>query len=272
MGVKATASRSRSSRRTSATSATTSRPSQSRDAPDVIIGAHDWTGQLAADGLVLPLFPKQATLGAVPDVRARRVLVRHRGQAPLRRARRARERRPRREHEARQGADDVRAAREAGARLQEEEQRQPRHRRPAGRRPATRTTCTRSSPVSAATSSARTRRATSTRRDIGVANKTFLKNAAMIDTLEQVGPDQLEDRLRHRQERVPQGQGGLLGHRPVGVDTLKTEQSALPDRPGAGDQVQARCRSSASRASWSRSYAQRRTGSRARRRTSSAAT
>ena len=29
-------------------------------APDVIIGAHDWTGQLAADGLVLPLSPKRA--------------------------------------------------------------------------------------------------------------------------------------------------------------------------------------------------------------------
>lgn len=32
-------------------------------APDVIVGAHDWTGQLAADGLVLPLFPRR-------DVRA----------------------------------------------------------------------------------------------------------------------------------------------------------------------------------------------------------
>jgi arabinogalactan oligomer / maltooligosaccharide transport system substrate-binding protein len=35
-------------------------------APDVIIGAHDWTGQLAADGLVLPLSPKQATLRQFP--------------------------------------------------------------------------------------------------------------------------------------------------------------------------------------------------------------
>jgi arabinogalactan oligomer / maltooligosaccharide transport system substrate-binding protein len=35
-------------------------------APDVIIGAHDWTGQLAADGLVLPISPKQATLRQFP--------------------------------------------------------------------------------------------------------------------------------------------------------------------------------------------------------------
>jgi arabinogalactan oligomer/maltooligosaccharide transport system substrate-binding protein len=35
-------------------------------APDVIIGAHDWTGQLAADGLVLPLQPRRATLRQFP--------------------------------------------------------------------------------------------------------------------------------------------------------------------------------------------------------------
>ncbi len=35
-------------------------------APDVIIGAHDWTGQLAADGLVLPISPKKATLAQFP--------------------------------------------------------------------------------------------------------------------------------------------------------------------------------------------------------------
>ena len=83
---------------------------QPETAPDVIIGAHDWTGQLAADGLVLPLFPSAATQGAVPGVRARRVLLRHRRQAPLRRPGRAREHRPRREHEARQGPDDLRAS------------------------------------------------------------------------------------------------------------------------------------------------------------------
>ena len=39
---------------------------QPENAPDVIIGAHDWTGQLAADGLVLPLQPRRATLRQFP--------------------------------------------------------------------------------------------------------------------------------------------------------------------------------------------------------------
>ncbi len=39
---------------------------QAENAPDVIIGAHDWTGQLAADGLVLPLFPSKATRAQFP--------------------------------------------------------------------------------------------------------------------------------------------------------------------------------------------------------------
>jgi maltose-binding protein MalE len=36
------------------------------DAPDVIIAAHDWTGQLAADGLVVPLFPKKSAIKNIP--------------------------------------------------------------------------------------------------------------------------------------------------------------------------------------------------------------
>jgi maltose-binding protein MalE len=39
---------------------------QVANAPDVIIGAHDWTGQLAADGLVLPLNPSRATRAQFP--------------------------------------------------------------------------------------------------------------------------------------------------------------------------------------------------------------
>ncbi len=39
---------------------------RAENAPDVIVGAHDWTGQLAADGLVLPLFPKKASTAQVP--------------------------------------------------------------------------------------------------------------------------------------------------------------------------------------------------------------
>jgi maltose-binding protein MalE len=37
------------------------------DAPDVVVGAHDWTGELAANGLVVPLFPKKATLTQFPS-------------------------------------------------------------------------------------------------------------------------------------------------------------------------------------------------------------
>jgi maltose-binding protein MalE len=39
---------------------------QPESAPDVIIGAHDWVGQLAADGLVLPLNPSAATRAQFP--------------------------------------------------------------------------------------------------------------------------------------------------------------------------------------------------------------
>lgn len=39
---------------------------QPESAPDVITAAHDWTGQLAADGLVLPLFPTKATRAQFP--------------------------------------------------------------------------------------------------------------------------------------------------------------------------------------------------------------
>ena len=35
-------------------------------APDAIVAAHDWTGDLAANGLVLPLFPKKATKAQFP--------------------------------------------------------------------------------------------------------------------------------------------------------------------------------------------------------------
>jgi arabinogalactan oligomer / maltooligosaccharide transport system substrate-binding protein len=39
---------------------------QADTAPDVIVGAHDWTGELAANGLVLPLFPSRATRAKFP--------------------------------------------------------------------------------------------------------------------------------------------------------------------------------------------------------------
>ena len=36
-------------------------------APDVIVGAHDWTGQLAADGLIVPLAPRAAVRSQFPS-------------------------------------------------------------------------------------------------------------------------------------------------------------------------------------------------------------
>jgi maltose-binding protein MalE len=39
---------------------------KAENAPDVIVAAHDWTGDLAANGLVLQLFPKKATRAQFP--------------------------------------------------------------------------------------------------------------------------------------------------------------------------------------------------------------
>ena len=40
---------------------------QAETAPDVIVGAHDWTGDLAASGLVLPLNPRRAVKAKFPQ-------------------------------------------------------------------------------------------------------------------------------------------------------------------------------------------------------------
>ena len=40
---------------------------QAETAPDVIVGAHDWTGDLAASGLVLPLNPRRAVKAQFPQ-------------------------------------------------------------------------------------------------------------------------------------------------------------------------------------------------------------
>jgi arabinogalactan oligomer / maltooligosaccharide transport system substrate-binding protein len=42
------------------------RTAQAANGPDVIVGAHDWTGQLAADGLILPLFPRATVRAQFP--------------------------------------------------------------------------------------------------------------------------------------------------------------------------------------------------------------
>ena len=140
---------------------------QAETAPDVIVGAHDWTGDLAASGLVLPLNPRRAVKAQVPAVRAERLLLRDGGQEALRRAGRDREHRPRRQHEAREGSDDAsRSCRPRRSRSRR--RRRAISRSPCSRvRPVTRTTCIRSSPASAATSSARTGPATSIRPTSG---------------------------------------------------------------------------------------------------------
>ena len=85
--------RSRSCRRTSATIRDDLKTVQAETAPDVIVGAHDWVGELSANGSIVPLVPVEGDDGAVPGLRARRVLVRHGRQAALRRPGRAREHR-----------------------------------------------------------------------------------------------------------------------------------------------------------------------------------
>jgi arabinogalactan oligomer/maltooligosaccharide transport system substrate-binding protein len=40
---------------------------QADTAPDVVVGAHDWTGELAANGLVLPLSPRKAVRDKFPS-------------------------------------------------------------------------------------------------------------------------------------------------------------------------------------------------------------
>ncbi len=88
---------------------------------------------------------------------------------------------------------------------------------------------------------------------IGVANPKFLKNAAADRHLEQGGPDPLERRLEHLEGPVPEGQDGVLLHRPV--EPQRHPQDAGPEdrhlgRSPTSARAASRCRSSASRASW----------------------
>ena len=70
--------------------------------------------------------------------------------------------------------------------------------------------------------------------DIGVANPKFLKNAALIDKWNKLGPDQREGRLRRRLAgRVPQGQGGVLDHRAVEPRHAQEGGTHVPDLAGS---------------------------------------
>jgi len=40
---------------------------EAESAPDIIVGPHDWVGELAANGLILPLYPSKATTAQFPS-------------------------------------------------------------------------------------------------------------------------------------------------------------------------------------------------------------
>ena len=83
--------------------------------------------------------------------------------------------------------------------------------------------------------------------DIGVANTMFLKNATLIDKWNKEGLINSKIDYSTAQERLPEGAGRLLDHRPVGRRTRPEGRGQVPGHPGAEDRVPRRCRSSASR-------------------------
>ena len=194
------------------------------------------SGELAANGLVLPLtlrattrsqFPSYAldafsygtavkrtygvpvaleNVGLVVNTR----LAGCRGASPTSRRRRSRSRR-------RRAATSPSPSRRARA--------------------ATRTTCTRSSPGSCGYVFGKNRAGNLDASDIGLDNRGSSERAA-DRPLEPDRAHQLEDRLRHRQGRLPEGQGRPTGSRARGSRHAQAEQAQLPDRPGAEEQVQ----------------------------------
>ena len=124
-------------------------------APDVIIGAHDWTGQLAADGSIVSLIPKKSVKSWFPKYALRRFPTAGASTA----LRRARERRARRQHRTR-GRPEKLGASSRSRRSPSRRRARTTSRSPCRRHlPATRITCTRSSRALAATCSARRRTA-----------------------------------------------------------------------------------------------------------------
>ncbi len=107
--------------------------------------------------------------------------------------------------------------------------------------------------------------------NIGVASKNFLKNAATVDKWNKEGLINSAVDSLDRAERVHQEAGRLLGHRPVELAAARAERPEVQGHPDPEDRLCRRCRSSASRASWSRST-RRRTASTRSRRTSSRTT
>ena len=181
------------------------------DAPDVVLAAHDWTGRARRQRPRAAAVSVGGGQGAVPEVHARRVLVRHRGQEALRHPGAGREHRAAREHEARpEDSDDVRAARVDGAGPQEEEPPRLRHLRPAGlrRRRVPHV------PVLLGPRRLRVRREQGRQpRPVGHRSRQpgVPEEREADRQVEQGRPDQLEDRLLDVQQRLPEGPGRRTG-------------------------------------------------------------
>ena len=73
--------------------------------------------------------------------------------------------------------------------------------------------------------------------DIGVASKAFLQEREARRQVEQGRADQLEGRQLDRAERVPQEAGGVLDHRPVELGHAQDERPEVQDHPDAEDRV-----------------------------------
>ena len=208
------------------------------DAPDVIVGAHDWTGELAANGLVLPLFPTQRrrrSSRSTRSTRSRTAPPSSGSTAPRSRSRTSGWSSTRSSPRCRRPS---RSSRKQALAFKKKSSGNLAHRRPAGlrRRRVPHV------PVLLGPRRLRLRRQQGRqprpvghrRREPGVPEERDADRQ-----VEQGRPDQLEDRLRDAQERVPEGQGRLLDHRPVGRRHAEGRQQAeLQDRPGAEDQVQ----------------------------------
>ena len=104
--------------------------------------------------------------------------------------------------------------------------------------------------------------------NIGVANPTFLKNAPLIDKWNKEGLINSKVDGDTAQNAFLKKQAAFWITGPWNVGHAQEERPQVQGRPGPEDRVARRCRSSASRASWSRST-RRRTASTRWRRTSS---
>ena len=214
------------------------------DAPDVVVAAR-LDRPAGRERSRRAALPEQGRLGAVPEVHARRVLVRHRRQEALRHPGADREHRPAREHEARQGPDDLRAARERGARRQEEGAPLVRHLRPAGLRRRRvphvpillrpRWLRLRHQQGREPEPEGRRRREPDVHQELEADRQ-----------VEQGRPDQLEDRLLGLRQRVHEVADAVLDHRPVGRLRHPEGRRDVQGRPGARDRPRRPCRSSAS--------------------------